>query len=91
MNGIIENSTLILKNEEGKKQIYYKLSEFNLDGKDNTFVLYTDYSEENGKVNIYYGMYEGENVVSVTDENDIKVILTYIETIEEEIMRDDAF
>lgn len=89
MNEIIENSTLILKDENGKENIYYKLSEFSIKGKDNTYVLYTDYSETEDGINIYYGMYDEENVVPVTEKNDIEIILNYIETIEEQIMNEE--
>ena len=89
MHNITGNSTLILRDENNEKKVYYKLSEFSIEGKDNTYVVYTDYSETEEGINIYYGMYSDENVVPVTDKNDIEVILNYIEAIEEEIALED--
>ena len=85
MNDNIEDSTLILKDENGKEQVFYKLSEFSIEGKDDTFVIYTDYSETEDRINMYYGKYEGNKVIEVTDKEDEKIILTYLEAIEENI------
>ena len=88
MDGIIENSTLILKDKNEKKNVYYKLVEFNIDGKENTYIIYTDYQETLEGINLYYGQYEENNIVPVTDKNDIEVILNYIEVLEEEIKKE---
>ena len=89
MNDIIESSTLILTDENGERQVYYKLSEFSIEGKDHTYVIYTDYSETEDRINIYYGKYEGDKVIEVKDKDDIEIILAYIEEIEEQITNDD--
>jgi len=89
MNDKIESSTLILRDENGEKQVYYKLTEFSIDGKDDTFVIYTDYSTTEDRINMYYGKYKDDKIEEVTDKDDIEVILTYIEKLEEEIMNGD--
>lgn len=89
MNDNIESTTLILRDENGEKQVYYKLSEFSIDGKDDTFVIYTDYSETEDRINMYYGKYKGDKVIEVKDKDEIEIILTYMESLEEEIMNGD--
>lgn len=89
MNDNIESSTLILKDENGEKHVFYRLCEFSIEGKDDTFVIYTDYSETEDRINMYYGKYEDDKVVDVKDKDDIEIILTYIESLEEEMMNGD--
>ena len=78
-------SSLVLENEQGEKKVYYKLSEFSIKGKNNNYILYTDYSKTDGKINIYYGILENHRMTQVTDENDIKIISNYIKSIEKDI------
>jgi uncharacterized protein YrzB (UPF0473 family) len=52
MNNIIE-----LLNEQGEKRKYFLLSKFELKGRKEEYILFTDnLANEQGGVNIYYGI-----------------------------------
>lgn len=74
-------NSIIIKDAEGNEKIYYKLSEFNIEGKKENFLLYTDYSKTNDKLNIYYGIFENNEIEPVKDEEEKKIIIDYINRI----------
>lgn len=82
MNNIIE-----LLNEQGEKRKYFLLSKFELKGRKEEYILFTDnLANEQGGVNIYYGILKDENkIIEVTNKDDISEIEKYIEDIEADI------
>ena len=85
MDDTIKSTSIILKNENGEEKVYYKLSEFTIKNKENNYLLYTDYSKTDDRINIYYGIFENNILSPVTDENDVKIIKNYINRIENDI------
>lgn len=81
------NSFFELENEEGKKMKYFVLSEFELEGRKDTYIIFTDnMPNEEGGINMYYGIVKGENKIEdVKDKKDIEEIEEYIAEIEEDI------
>lgn len=82
MNNIIE-----LVNEEGKTKKYILLSEFELEGRKDNYILFTDnLANEKGGINIYYGILKDNNKIEeVKDKKDIQEIEEYIIDIEDDL------
>lgn len=85
MYDVEESASIMLKDENGKEKIYYKLSEFSINGKENEYILYTDYSKKEDVLNIYYGILEKNTIKPVTDEEDKITILKYIKKLDKDI------
>ena len=82
MNNIIE-----LVNEEGKKMKYFLLSEFELEGRKENYILFTDnLANEKGGINVYYGILKEDNKIEeIKDKKDIQEIEEYIADIEDDL------
>ncbi len=79
-------NTIELTNEKGEKKLYYILVKFNIEGKKDDYILFTDTVDkiEEG-VNIYYAILKEDNKIEyVKDKKDIKEIEEYIKTIEDD-------
>lgn len=67
--------------KNNNKKIYYKLAEFNINGYEEDYLLYTDYSKKDGKIKIYYGVLKSDEINKVKDNEVKKIIQEYINKI----------
>lgn len=78
---------IIIKNENNEEKEYYILATFDIEERNKSYVLYTDYSkDENGKVKVYASIYGAGNKLSpVIEKDECEVIDKYIKSIDEDI------
>lgn len=75
-----------MANDEGEVIEFDIVTEFEIEGKEDTYILYTNYEkEDDGRIKLYYGILKEDKIEEVTDKKDIKDIEEYIDSIEEDI------
>lgn len=80
------NETIIIKNEFGEEKEFDVLFTFESTDTNKKYVTYTDYKkDEKGNLKCYSGYYEGEKLLPVTTEIELKVIDEMLKTITESI------
>lgn len=76
---------LTIKNDLGEEKEFDILFTFESEKNNKKYVTYTDYSkDENNNIICYSGYYEEENLLPVTDEDDLKFIDNLLNTLTEE-------
>ena len=75
-----------LVNNDGDELEFDIVTEFEIEGREDTYILYTNYEkEDDGRIKLYYGILREDKIEDVTDKKDIKEIEEYIDTIEEDL------
>ncbi len=75
--------TLKIKISENEEKEFSIISTFDINEKNKSYVVYTDYStDENGNININVSSFNKYNeLIDVTDEDEIKIINEYLQTL----------
>ena len=77
---------ILIKNDLGEEKEFDVLFTFNSKETGKKYVTYTDYKkDEKGNLKCYSGYYEGEKLLPVTTEIELKVIDEMLKTITESI------
>ncbi len=81
---------LIIRNENNEEKEFYILVTFDIEEKNKSFVIYTDYSEsEEGNIRVYASIYnknnENDKLIPVTEKDEIDLINEYLIGLEKDI------
>lgn len=80
------NETILIKNDSGEEKEFDILFTFESTDTNKKYVTYTDYSkDEKGNLKCYSGYYEGEKLLPVTTEKELKVIDETLKTLQTSI------
>lgn len=80
------NETILIKNDSGEEKEFDILFTFESTDTNKKYVTYTDFSkDENGNIKCYSGYYEGEKLLPVTTEKELKVIDETLKTLQTSI------
>ena len=84
---MIQDGKLIIQTEDGQEKSFSGLVTFEIKEKNKTYILYTDYSQnEEGNVKIYSSIYNQDGKLDVIKEKEeIDFIQNYIETLEKDL------
>lgn len=85
-----KDGILTIKNENGEKKNFHILVTFDIEQKNKSYVLYTDYSKnENGDLRVFVSIYnkydEDDKLEEVVEEDELDVIDEYIEKLQEDL------
>ena len=82
-----KDEILLIPNENGEEKEYAILLTFDIESKNKSYVLYTDYTkDENNNLKIFASIYDKEwNLSPLTDSDEIEFINNYIMELEEDI------
>ena len=82
-----KDEILLIPNENGEEKEYAILLTFDIESKNKSYVLYTDYTkDENNNLKIFASIYDKEwNLSPLTDSDEIEYINNYIMELEEDI------
>ena len=81
---------LIIKNEKGEEKEFSILVTFDIEQRNKSYVLYTDYSHtEDGNLKVYastYDKYDENDILGkVTEKDEIELIDNYLKELEEDL------
>lgn len=85
-----KDGILTIRNENGEQKNYHILVTFDIEVKNKSYVLYTDYSKnENGDLRVFVSIYnkydEDDKLEEVVEQDEIDVIDEYIEKLQEDL------
>ena len=82
-----KDEILLIPTENGEEKEYAILLTFDIESKNKSYVLYTDYTkDENNNLKIFASIYDKEwNLSPLTDSDEIEFINNYIMELEEDI------
>lgn len=76
------NEKLIIKNDNNEEKEFDILFTFESENTNKKYVTYTDYSKDyKGKINCWSSYYEGDKLLPVTTEPELKIIDEMLNTI----------
>ena len=83
----MDEDKLFMKDENGNVKEFSILSVVNLNGKDDDFAIYTDYSKNaNNELNLFSGILGNDGFVKkVEDTNDITALNSYMSSLNDDI------
>ena len=83
----MENDKIIIKSSDGTIKEYSLLSRFKIDGKDDEYALFTDYSlDENQNFQVFSGILNKDGTVkSIESPEEISLINDYIQNLFESV------
>ncbi|MBR6252832.1 MAG: hypothetical protein IKR04_03225 [Clostridia bacterium] len=84
----MDEDKLFVKDDNGDVKEFSLLSVVNLNGKDDDFAVYTDYSlNANNEINIFSGIMGQDGFIKkVEDQNDIQALNSYISSLNDDII-----
>ena len=84
---LFKDEMLLIKDENGIEKEYAILVTFDIEAKDKSYVLYTDYSkDENQDMRVFAASYDEEwNLSPLIDGDEIEYINQYIEYLDADI------
>ena len=84
---MIKNDKIILKNEKNEDCIFSILLTFDLEEKNKSYVIYTDYSKnEDENIKIYSSIYnKNGDLEPIIEADEIEIVNEYIKTLENDI------
>ena len=84
----MDEDKLLIKDDNGNVKEFSLLSVVNLNGKDDDFAVYTDYSlNDNKEINIFSGIMGQDGLVKkIEDQNDIQALNSYIASLNDDII-----
>lgn len=84
---IYKDEILLIPDENGEEKEYAILLTFDIESKNKSYVLYTDYTkDEEENLKIFASVYDEEwNLSPLTDSDEIEFINNYIKELEEDI------
>lgn len=84
---IYKDEILLIPNENGEEKEYAILLTFDIETKNKSYVLYTDYSkDEDENLKIFASIYDAEwNLSPLEDSDEIEFINNYIKELEADI------
>lgn len=84
---IYKDEILLIPDENGEEKEYAILLTFDIESKNKSYVLYTDYTkDEDENLKIFASVYDEEwNLSPLTDSDEIEFINNYIKELEEDI------
>lgn len=84
---IYKDEILLIPDENGEEKEYAILLTFDIESKNKSYVLYTDYTkDEDENLKIFASIYDTEwNLSPLTDSDEIEFINNYIKELEEDI------
>ena len=82
-----DDEKIIIRDNNGEIKEYSIIYVFNIGTKEDDYVLYTDFFDnEDAKLKVYSGILKPDGTVcEVTDEEDLKIIEKFIKDFEEEL------
>ena len=85
-----KDGILTIKNEKGEQKNFHVLVTFDIEQKNKSYVLYTDYSKnENGDLRVFVSIYdkydEDDKLEEVVEQDELDVIDEYIEKLQEDL------
>lgn len=84
---IYKDEILLIPDENGEEKEYSILLTFDIESKNKSYVLYTDYAkDEDENLKIFASIYDEEwNLSPLEDSDEIEFINNYIKNLEEDI------
>ena len=84
----MDEDKLLIKDDDGNVKEFSLLSVVNLNGKDDDFAVYTDYSlNDNKEINIFSGIMGQDGYIKkIEDQNDIQALNSYIASLNDDII-----
>ena len=84
----MDEDKLLIKDDDGNVKEFSLLSVVNLNGKDDDFAVYTDYSlNDNKEINIFSGIMGQDGFIKkIEDQNDIQALNSYIASLNDDII-----
>ena len=84
---IYKDEILLIPDENGEEKEYAILLTFDIESKNKSYVLYSDYTkDEEENLKIFASVYDEEwNLSPLTDSDEIEFINNYIKELEEDI------
>lgn len=85
-----KDGILTIRNENGEQKNFHILVTFDIEQKNKSYVLYTDYSKnENGDLRVFVSIYnkydEDDKLEEVVEQDELDVIDDYIEKLQEDL------
>lgn len=85
-----KDGILTIRNEKGEQKNFHILVTFDIDQKNKSYVLYTDYSKnEDGDLRVFVSIYnkydEDDKLEDVVEQDELNVIDEYIKKLQEDL------
>ena len=85
-----KDGILTIRNEKGEQKNFHILVTFDIEQKNKSYVLYTDYSKnENGDLRVFVSTYnkydEDDKLEDVVEEDELKIIDEYLEVLQNDL------
>lgn len=85
-----KDGILTIKNEKGEQKNFHILVTFDIEQRNKSYVIYTDYSKnENGDLRVFVSIYnkydEDDKLEEVVEQDELELIDEYIEKLQEDL------
>ena len=85
-----KDGILTIRNENGEQKNFHILVTFDIEAKNKSYVLYTDYSKnEKGDLRVFVSIYnkydEDDKLEEVVEQDELEIIDNYIQRLQEDL------